>query len=155
MRITVIAVGKSGRGPETTLTDRYIERIAAAGRAVGIASIAVREVPDRQGADKADQEAARLVLTKPPGLLIALDEHGATLTSTAFARNLQGWCGSGRDLIFAIGGADGHGRALLEAADHTLSLSAMTFPHLLARVVLVEQIYRAVTILAGHPYHRA
>ena len=87
--------------------------------------------------------------------VIALDEHGKSWSSTGLAAQLENWMANYPNVVFLIGGADGHGTAVLEAARKTISLSAMTLPHGFARVVLLEQLYRAATILSGHPYHRA
>jgi len=154
--ITVLAVGKAAKGPERDLCARYVERAGAAGRQLGVTRVDMLEVPDGRGGRKAEDEAARLLARRPQGILVALDEHGGCVTSAGFARRLQHWLDAGETSVaFALGGADGHGESLLEAADWRLSLGPMTLPHLLARVIVLEQIYRAVTIRLGHPYHRA
>jgi 23S rRNA (pseudouridine1915-N3)-methyltransferase len=132
MRIVLGAVGRLKAGAERTLFDRYWERLEVSGRAVGLLTAAGEQT-----------------------VLVALDERGKSLTSPAFADLLKRHRDDGcKDIAFLIGGPDGHGPAVIEAARVKLSLSAMTLPHGLARVVLAEQLYRAVTILSGHPYHR-
>ena len=157
MRVLIAAVGRLKDGAETVLVERYMERLAP--RIAGVGPIAISEIPEaRQGsvaARKADEAERLLRAAAKADFRIALDERGKALSSDAFAKLL----GRKRDdgiatLAFLIGGPDGHGTAATDAADLTLSLGPMTLPHGLARVVLAEQIYRAVTILSGHPYHR-
>ena len=157
MRVLIAAVGRLKDGAETVLVDRYMERLAP--RIAGLGPIAISEIPEaRQGgaAARKHDEAERLLRAAAKAdFRIALDERGKALSSDAFAKLL----GRKRDdgiatLAFLIGGPDGHGKAATDAADLTLSLGPMTLPHGLARVVLVEQVYRAATILSGHPYHR-
>jgi 23S rRNA (pseudouridine1915-N3)-methyltransferase len=137
--------------------ERYVERLAP--RVAGVGPITISEIPEARqsgAAARKDDEAERLLRAAAKAdFRIALDERGKALSSDAFAKLL----GRKRDdgiatLAFLIGGPDGHGKAALDAADLALSLGPMTLPHGLARVVLTEQIYRAVTILSGHPYHR-
>ncbi len=160
MRLSIIAVGRLKDGPERDLYLRYAKRIDETGRAVALGPLALTELAEaRQASAKQRQadEAGRIAsAAQGADLAVALDETGTTLTSAAFAS----WIGARRDeghrsLAFLIGGADGHGPAALAAARLKLSLGPMTLPHGLARIVLAEQIYRAATILAGHPYHRA
>ncbi len=158
MLITLAAVGRLKAGPERILVDRYLERAGQTGRALGLI-VAVRELPESR-AGRADermaQEAAALLALVPEGArLIALDERGETMGSEVFAGRLGAWRDGGqRDVVFAIGGADGHGEALRQRADHRLAFGAMTWPHQIVRLLLAEQVYRAMTILSGHPYHR-
>lgn len=158
MLITIAAIGRMKAGPERELAERYIDRVNKAGRRLGL-SLAVRELPEsRAGSASArkDQEAVALLAARPPaGILVALDEAGKDVDSRTFAAQLAGWRDDGiGDVVFAIGGADGLGQALLDAATLRLSLGPMTWPHQLVRLMLAEQTYRAVTILSGHPYHR-
>ena len=158
MRIIIAAIGRLKAGPERELFDRFVERATAAGRRLGL-SLVIREFPESRAATAAlrqDQEAAALLQAFPArAVLVALDEKGRALTSAGFAERLAKWRDSGvEDLVFALGGADGHGAALAGRAGLTLAFGTMTWPHQLARVMLAEQIYRAVTILANHPYHR-
>jgi 23S rRNA (pseudouridine1915-N3)-methyltransferase len=158
MRIVIAAVGRMKAGPERTLLQRYVDQAGQAGRRLGL-TFTVREFPESRAATaagRAEQEATTLlVAVTPQAVLVALDEAGKSVGSVEFARRLGGWREDNRgEVVFAIGGADGHGSALLKRADLRLSFSALTWPHQLVRVMLAEQFYRAVTILTGHPYHR-
>ena len=155
MRLTVVAVGRLKPGPEATLVADYLARVDAAGRALGLGPTRVVEIDERKRASPEAQAAAILeAIGDAP--LAALDERGRVLSSPDFADRLAGWRdGGARDLAFAIGGADGHGPAVRDRAALTLSFGPMVWPHMLARVMLAEQLYRAVSILAGAPYHRA
>lgn len=159
MRLLVAAVGRLKAGPERVLSERYLERANAAGRAVGLAPIAVVEVPEstaRRPADRLAEEAKALLAASPKGARrIALDSHGRNLTSEEFAARLVAFRGgSPPALVCFVGGADGLAATIPKSADLVLSFGAATFPHQLVRILLLEQIYRAVTILSGHPYHR-
>lgn len=158
MKVTIAAVGRLKAGPERELFARYLDRAGKAGRTLGL-SFALREVMEDRAAEahvRKDREALALVAGLPASAtLVALDERGRSLDSRAFAGKLSAWRDSGvEDVAFAIGGADGLGPALLGKAALTLSFGAMTWPHQLVRMMLAEQLYRAVTILTGHPYHR-
>ena len=151
LRITVAAVGRLRRGPERDLVEIYRRRLHWA--------VTIREVEERgalPAADRQRREAARLLDAAPKGaVLIALDERGKTLTSGGFAGRLRRWLNTGqRDLAFLIGGADGLDRSVAEKADLIVGLGPMTWPHKIVRIMLLEQLYRAQQILAGHPYHR-
>ena len=138
MLLHLIARGKIGRSPEAELVERYLKRIAWPTR--------VTELPDRGGAVPA---------APPASVTILLDERGSLLSSIDFARRLEGWRDDGkREARFLIGAADGHDEALRGAADLILSFGPATWPHLLARAMLAEQLFRATSILANHPYHR-
>lgn len=156
MRITICAVGRLRAGPERDLVDDYLARFDRTGRALGLGPAVVTEVDDRKGGGRSG-EGALLSRALPPGAaLCVLDERGAVLTSPAFADLLAGWRDAGRGhAAFAIGGADGLDPELRARADAALSFGAMVWPHMLARAMLAEQLYRAATILAGGPYHRA
>ena len=159
MRLIVAAVGRLKDGPERKLYDRYAERIGAVGRAVGLGPLETRETPESRAAaveTRLAEEAARLLAKcRDADLRVALDARGKGLTSQAFALEIRDWRDRGADrCTFLIGGPDGHGAAALEGADLVLSLGPLTLPHGLARIVLAEQLYRAATILSGHPYHR-
>jgi 23S rRNA (pseudouridine1915-N3)-methyltransferase len=160
MRLIIAAIGRLKDGPDRELADRYIKRLEQAGRALKFTPIDVIELPEARGDNvdtrKAD-EASRLI-AKLAGVeyVVAMDEHGRSLASPTFAELLAKKRDAGTgSLAFVIGGPDGHGPALLARADYKLTLSPMTLPHGLARIVLAEQLYRATTILSGHPYHRS
>jgi 23S rRNA (pseudouridine1915-N3)-methyltransferase len=159
MRIAIHAVGRLKIGPERELADRYLDRAEKAGRLIGITGVDVREVVESRARDvqsRKDEEAAALLSDVSPGsVLIALDERGDLPTSERFASML----GDARDrgtpeAILLIGGPDGHGSAVLSRAGHRVSFGRLTWPHQIVRILAAEQVYRAVTILSGHPYHR-
>ncbi|MEN3792309.1 23S rRNA (pseudouridine(1915)-N(3))-methyltransferase RlmH [Fulvimarina sp. MAC3] len=159
MRISIAAIGRLKRGPEQDLFDRYIERFRKTGPQTGLDWRALCEFPESRSGDaeaRKAEEAARLKATLDEGaVLVTLDERGKTLSSEEFARALATWRDAGiRDCSLLIGGPDGHDAELRRSADLALSLGRLTFPHQIARVLLAEQLYRAVTILTGHPYHR-
>jgi 23S rRNA (pseudouridine1915-N3)-methyltransferase len=134
----IVARGKIGRSPEAELVERYLKRISWPTR--------LTELPDRGG-------------TVPPlpsnSITVALDERGPALASTELASRLERWRDEGRrEVRFLIGAADGHGKDGRAAADLLLSFGPATWPHLLVRAMLAEQLFRATSILAGHPYHR-
>ncbi len=142
-------------GPEAELVRDYLARFDAGARGLGLGPVRVVEVEDKRGRG-ADAEAGRLLAAAPPGPLVALDERGETTDSPGLARRIAGWRdGGARDLCFAIGGADGHGAQVRARAEMLLSFGPMVWPHMLARAMLAEQLYRAASILAGAPYHRA
>jgi 23S rRNA (pseudouridine1915-N3)-methyltransferase len=160
MRLLVIAIGRLKQGPERELAERYRERFDDIGRKLGFRGLEVVEIPESRARDAASRisEEATAILAAIPAksLLVALDEHGDNLDSSAFARNLGRW----RDdqvanTIFIIGGADGLSPDLRRMAKSRMAFGSATWPHQMVRVMLLEQIYRAATILAGHPYHRA
>lgn len=159
MRIIIAAVGRLKERAERELVERYLKRLAGA-RAIGLGPVRIAELMEgRQQTALARQEneAARLLhAVQTADMRVTLDEKGKMLSSEAFARMLAQQRDDGvSNLAFLVGGPDGHGKAALDAASLTLSLGPLTLPHGLARVVLVEQLYRAITILSGHPYHRA
>jgi 23S rRNA (pseudouridine1915-N3)-methyltransferase len=155
MRVAICAVGRlSGRREERALVDDYIARFAQTGRGIGLGRIEEHEIEDRKGGGMA-AEADLLRAKLPKGAaLVCLDERGQTMTSPDFANRLGGWRDQARDVAFVIGGADGIDPALRAEADLLLSFGKMVWPHMLVRVMLAEQLYRAATILAGGPYHR-
>ena len=160
MHIVLAAVGKLKAGPDRELFERYWDRVAASGRKVGIANIRCVEIPESRsanGAERKADEAQRLLRIPVQGARsVVLDETGQSLTSQTFAAFIRRQCDGGvPELAIFIGGPDGHGEALLKKADLVLNLGTMTLPHGLARIVIAEQVYRATTILAGHPYHRS
>ena len=146
----VIAVGRSRDGPEAELFARYAARIRP--------TLALTELADGKGsvAEIKRREGEALLAALPgQAFAIALDLQGEMLDSPSLAVRLEGWLGLSRPLCFLIGGAEGLDRPVLDRADFALSLGRMTWPHLLARAMLAEQIYRARSIAAGHPYHRS
>lgn len=159
MRVTIAAVGRMKAGPERELLDRYVDRAGKQGRSLGITRVEVRETVESRAAraeDRRAEEAAVLLDgVAEKTAVIALDERGRSLGSDDFARWIGERIGEGRDLAVVIGGADGHGEAVRGRADLILAFGAMTWPHQIVRILAAEQIYRATTILAGHPYHRA
>ncbi|MFC6488892.1 23S rRNA (pseudouridine(1915)-N(3))-methyltransferase RlmH [Nitratireductor sp. GCM10026969] len=158
MRIDVHAVGRMKAGAEKELAERYFERLAKAGPAVGLEYAGVREIPEsraRATTARKREEADRLAEFVGDGTLILLDERGRNLTSIEISERLAAFRDAGeRRLTLAIGGPDGHDEVLRDRAALRLSFGAQTWPHQLVRVMLAEQLYRAATILAGHPYHR-
>lgn len=156
LRVRIAAVGRlAARAPESALVTDYLERFTQTGRALGLGPASLHEVEDRRGGGKA-AEAALLSRQIPDGAaVIALDERGRLMSSPEFATTLARLRDDGRpDVVFLIGGADGLDAPLRDRADLTLSFGAMVWPHMLARAMLAEQLYRAATILAGSPYHR-
>lgn len=155
MRVHICAVGRLRAGPERALIDDYLTRFGRTGRGLGLGPATLSEVEDRKGGGMA-AEAALLDRAVPSGARrIALDERGRILTSVQFADTLAGWRDTGTgDVACLIGGADGLDPGLRDGADLVLSFGAMVWPHMLARVMLAEQLYRAAAILAGTPYHR-
>jgi 23S rRNA (pseudouridine1915-N3)-methyltransferase len=153
--VHLCVVGRLRAGPEKTLIDDYLTRFDRTGRALGLGPARVVEVEDRKGGGMA-AEATLLEKAIPDGAVLAvLDERGKVMTSPKFADTLGRFRDDGRsDIAFVIGGADGIDPALRAKADMALSLGQMVWPHMLARVMLSEQLYRAASILAGSPYHR-
>ncbi|WP_323776108.1 23S rRNA (pseudouridine(1915)-N(3))-methyltransferase RlmH [Leisingera sp.] len=155
MRLHICAAGRLRSGPEKSLIDDYLARFDRTGRALGLGPVQVLEIEDKKNGGMA-AEAALLRKALPKGAVICtLDERGKVISSPDFADKLADWRDSGRqDLALIIGGADGIDPALRAEADFSISFGKMVWPHMLVRVMLAEQIYRAATILAGSPYHR-
>ena len=155
MRVHICAVGRLRAGPERQLIDDYLDRFDKTGRALGLGPANLIEVEDKKGGGK-PAEAALLQRALPKGAVVCvLDERGKIMPSPDFADLLAGYRDQGRqDLAFVIGGADGLDAAFRDQADAALSFGKMVWPHMLARVMLCEQLYRAASILAGSPYHR-
>lgn len=159
MRFILAAVGRL-KDAEAQLYERYQKRFDASGRALGLGPLKLSEISEARAAGvdqrKADEAARLMKAAEAADARIVLDEHGKTLSSEELAR----FIGERRDdgckaMAFLLGGPDGHGREALDGAALTLSLGRLTLPHGIARIVLAEQLYRATTILSGHPYHRA
>ena len=159
MRILIAAVGKLKDTEERAISERYAKRFTGAGGAIGLGPVEIREFPESRAASAGERkrdEAARLLKANVADFVVALDPAGRSLSSEAFAALLGGKRDDGaKTCAFLIGGPDGHGDTALDTAQLKLSLGPLTLPHGLARVVLIEQLYRAATILSGHPYHRA
>ncbi|WP_294621236.1 23S rRNA (pseudouridine(1915)-N(3))-methyltransferase RlmH [uncultured Roseovarius sp.] len=155
MKVHICAVGRLRAGPERALLDDYLTRFDKTGRALGLGPVSVHEVEDKKGGGMV-AEAALLERVIPKGaVLVVMDERGRVIPSPEFAGKLGAWRDEGRgDVAFVIGGADGVDPSLRAKADFKLSFGAMVWPHMLARVMLSEQLYRAASILAGSPYHR-
>jgi len=158
MRIVVAAVGRLKRGPESDLSERYRERAVKSGRGIGLRSLEVVEIAEsraREPQRRMLEESIALANVIPKdAATVLLDPRGETVDSNAFTKRLRGWNDGGRDIVFLIGGADGLAPTLSDQADLHLAFGALTWPHQLVRIMLLEQIYRATTILSGHPYHR-
>ena len=160
MRLIIVAIGRLKQGPERELAERYRERFDDIGRKLGFRGLEVTEIPESRARDAANrmaEEAAAISAAIPAkSAVVALDERGDNVDSAAFARHLGRW----RDeqvanTIFIIGGADGLSPDLRRMAKLRMAFGSATWPHQMVRVMLFEQIYRAATILSGHPYHRA
>lgn len=155
MRVRICAVGRLRGGPEADLIQDYLNRFKKTARGLGWGDAEVIEIEDRKGGGKTAEAVLLKKAIPASAVVICLDERGKTLTSPAFADRLRGWADQGRsDLAVLIGGADGLGSDLVDRADLVLSFGRMVWPHMLARVMLAEQLYRAATILTGGPYHR-
>jgi 23S rRNA (pseudouridine1915-N3)-methyltransferase len=160
MRVGIIAVGRLKHGPERELAERYGERFDDIGRKLGLRGLNVHEIPESRARDagtRLAEEAAAISAAIPPkSVLIALDQRGDNIDSDAFARLIGRWRDDqAANSIFVIGGADGLSPELRRMAKSTLAFGSATWPHQMVRIMLLEQLYRAATILAGHPYHRA
>ena len=159
MRLTVAAIGRLRSGPELDLIDEYAGRIRAVGKPLGATPFEIREFEAPKGLAGAMRQAREAELLSGAGgagaKRVALDENGENMSSEAFARRIGRWRDDGApEIAFLIGGADGLDRTLVAKADLVVAFGRATFPHMLVRAMLVEQIYRAMTILSGHPYHR-
>lgn len=160
MRLIVAAIGRLKAGPERELAERFRDRVAKAGRAVGLRDIEIVEIRESKAADAGrrvlEESIALANIIPERALVVALDGTGENVDSGSFTGVLRSWRDAGRPAaVFCIGGADGLGEDVKRRADLKLAFGAATWPHQLVRIMLLEQLYRAVTILAGHPYHRA
>ena len=154
MRLQIVGVGRLKDGPERSLTDDYVSRTLPLARQLGFRGFDEHEVASGGGLEA---EGARLLARIPDGANgLRLDEAGENLTSTELARRLAAWRDDGlRDTVFLIGGAEGFSAEVRRAVPKTLAFGAQTWPHRLVRAMLAEQVYGAMTILAGTPYHKA
>jgi 23S rRNA (pseudouridine1915-N3)-methyltransferase len=160
MRLLVIAVGRLKSGPERDLVERYHERFGDLARRLGFRGLEIHEISESRARDvkvrMADEAAAIAALIPESSVTIALDERGKPLDSDGFAKRLAQWRDeSTPNVVFVIGGADGLSPELRRKMSAVFAFGTATWPHQLVRIMLMEQIYRAATILAGHPYHRA
>jgi 23S rRNA (pseudouridine1915-N3)-methyltransferase len=160
MRAQILAIGRLKKGPELALCEEYETRIRGIGRQAGIMQLAIHELAESRLSTALQRQAeeAAIIAQKlaPQAITIVLDERGKSLSSEAFADLMRKHLDRGtQDLSFLIGGPDGHAMQARENAGFILSFGSMTWPHRLVRLMLLEQIYRSVTILVNHPYHRA
>jgi 23S rRNA (pseudouridine1915-N3)-methyltransferase len=160
MKIVVVAIGRLKQGPERELAERYRERFDDIGRKLGFRGLEIHEIPEsraREAATRIAEEATAIsALIPEKSALVALDERGKNIDSASFAQQLGRWRDEGSgNTIFTIGGADGLSPELQRKAKLRIAFGSATWPHQMVRVMLLEQLYRAATILAGHPYHRA
>jgi 23S rRNA (pseudouridine1915-N3)-methyltransferase len=160
MRLLVIAVGRLKSGPERDLVERYRERFSDLARKLGFRGLDIHEIAESRARDVAarmgEEAAAITALIPEHSVVVALDERGKPTDSATFARQLGRWRDeSAANVVFVIGGADGLSPELRRTTQTVIAFGTATWPHQLVRIMLMEQIYRAATILAGHPYHRA
>jgi 23S rRNA (pseudouridine1915-N3)-methyltransferase len=154
VKIAIIAVGRLGRTPETTLARDWCERATVQGRALGLGPVEIVEVEPRKPGKPAEGQAL-IEAVGAGAFVVACDEHGETFASRGFADRIAKLRDQGeRRLVFLVGGADGLSEEALTLAKFKLAFGPQTWPHALARAMLAEQVYRAVTILGGSPYHR-
>jgi len=160
MRVVIAAVGRLKSGPERDLAERYLKRTAQVGRSLGLTGFDIIEIRE----SRADNPARRVLeesiaianLIPARAVTVLMDERGESMPSAAFASRLQAWRTEDKPaVVFVIGGADGLAPGLKDKSNLAIAFGAATWPHQLVRVMLLEQLYRAVTILSGHPYHRA
>jgi 23S rRNA (pseudouridine1915-N3)-methyltransferase len=160
MRVAIAAVGRLKSGPERDLAERYLKRTAQVGRSLGLTGFDIIEIRE----SRADNAARRMLeesiaianVIPERAVTVLLDERGESMPSAAFAGRLQTWRTDDKPaVVFVIGGADGLAPGLKDKSNLTIAFGAATWPHQMVRVMLLEQLYRAVTILSGHPYHRA
>ena len=160
MRIVLAVVGRLKQGPERELAERYRKRAADAGRAAGLGTFDIVEIKESRAGDAArrmlEESIAIANVIPERAVTVILDERGESMNSASFAGRLQGWRAQDAPAVaFVIGAADGLAPGLRDKADLAIAFGAATWPHQLVRIMLLEQLYRAVTILTGHPYHRS
>ncbi|WP_019219995.1 23S rRNA (pseudouridine(1915)-N(3))-methyltransferase RlmH [Bartonella florencae] len=159
MQISIFAVGRMKRGAEQKLVDHYLNRFSKGSGAVGFHFKRLQEISEsraQKACQRMEEEGRKLIEFLPEKCrLIVLDERGESISSSSFAEKLVLYRDGGiRDLVIALGGPDGHNGQIRNRADFLLSFGFMTWPHQIARILLTEQLYRAVTIVSNHPYHR-
>lgn len=159
MRLSLLTVGRVKRGPERELVERYRQRIDGLGRNLGVTGLEIIEFPEsraRRDDDRRSEEAALILEKVGASALIVFDERGRSPSSEAFADKIREWRDEGAaSVCCVIGGADGLDPRVLQQARLLVSFGALTIPHQIVRALVAEQLYRALTIIAGHPYHRA
>ena len=159
MRLSLLAVGRLKNGPERELLERYRQRIEGLGRSLGVTGLDVVEIPEsraRRDSDRRAEESAAILDRAGASLLIAFDERGKSPSSEGFAARIQQWRDAGAaGIACVIGGPDGLDPEILRRAQMVVAFGALTMPHQIVRSLVAEQLYRALTIIAGHPYHRA
>src|SRR5207248_9282774 len=160
MHLVVVSIGRLKQGPERELAQRYRERFGDIGRKLGFRGLEIHEIPESRARDAASriaEEAGTIAAAIPEkSLLVALDEHGENIDSPVFSRHLGRWRDQGvGSTILMIARADGLSPELRRKAKLRIAFGSATWPHQMVRIMLLEQLYRAATILAGHPYHRA
>ncbi|KAB0269157.1 23S rRNA (pseudouridine(1915)-N(3))-methyltransferase RlmH [Microvirga brassicacearum] len=159
MRLSLLAVGRLKSGPERELVERYRQRIEGLGRSLGVAGLDLVEFPEsraRRDDDRRGEEAVAILERTGSSALIAFDERGKSPSSDVFADRIRHWRDEGvAGIACVIGGPDGLDPQVLQRAKLVVSFGALTMPHQIVRALVAEQLYRALTIIAGHPYHRA
>jgi 23S rRNA (pseudouridine1915-N3)-methyltransferase len=160
MRIVIAAVGRMKQGPERELAERFRKRAAASGRSAGLQDVDIVEIKESRAGETQrrilEESIAIANIIPERAVTVILDERGESMDSASFAGRLQGWRAEDRpSVVFVVGGADGLATSLRQNAQLRLAFGPATWPHQLVRIMLLEQLYRAVTILSGHPYHRA
>jgi 23S rRNA (pseudouridine1915-N3)-methyltransferase len=159
MRIVIAAIGRLKQGPERELAERYRKRAADAGRKAGLVAFDVVEIRESRAGDTGrrmlEESIAIANVVPERAVTVLLDERGESMSSGSFAGRLQGWRSENKPaVVFIVGGADGLSPSLREKASLAIAFGPATWPHQLVRIMLLEQLYRAVTMMAGHPYHR-
>jgi 23S rRNA (pseudouridine1915-N3)-methyltransferase len=160
MRLSIAAVGRLKQGPERELAEAYRKRAQTTGRPLGWREVEIIEIRESRAQDaerrRVEEAIALANIIPAEAVVVVLDQNGESVDSAAFAGQLRQWRADGRSAVyFLIGGADGLAKTLFDRASLRLAFGRATWPHQLVRIMLLEQLYRAATILAGHPYHRA
>lgn len=158
MKLSLVCIGRLKSGPERELVERYRGRVDQIARSCGLSALTLVEIPEgreRGAPERQASEAAAILVRCDAAATVAFDERGPSLSSAEFAARLRAWRDAGRPgLAFVIGGPDGLGEEVRDRADLVLSFGRLTLPHQIVRALVCEQIYRALTIISGHPYHR-
>lgn len=159
MKIHILTIGRLKDGPLRQLAANYADRVTKAGPQAGLKSLQIREFDEARASDskqRKSREADMIRAAIPPAsIIVALDETGKSISSRDFSQKIAKWRDDGeQDLVFIVGGPDGLDHELVKSARQTIAFGMSTWPHQLVRVMLLEQIYRATTLLLGHPYHR-